>query len=250
MVFIPPCGRVPQLTAYLTADLSSDALDDIHRRFERVACARFNPSVELFIAPGPGPTTTANSHQDLVRWHNSSTPFLVIDERTMRDRAVWYVQGLATPDDVADGDAQNTNVVWRIRVKIECVPETFINYEFGGMSMAEDLLNCGVVFPLTETFTQPRVWDVGGGWSAYNQTVWVTADPDEVEYNDAGAARLKQYIARENGLLNSWTKPLPPKPIKLANGQVHRFPPSAVVLQLRFNPDHPWPPYKRLEGSL
>lgn len=249
MVFIPPCGRVPRLTAYLTADLANDALDDIHRRFERGACARFNPSVELFIAPSP----TTTSLQDIVWSHKASTPapFLVIDQHTPRDRAVWYVQGLATPDDVADGDAQNTNVVWRIRVKIECVPETFINYEFGGMSMAEDLLNCGVVFPLTETFTQPRVWDVGGGWSAYNQTVWVTADADEIDYNeDNGAARLKDHIAKENGLLNSWTKPLSPKPIKLSNGHIHRFSPSSVVLQCRFNPDHPWPPYKRLDGSL
>lgn len=245
MVFIPPCGRVPQLTAYLTANLSRTTLDDIHQRFERGACSRFNPSVELFITPAP-----ANALHEILRSNTHKAPFLVIDENTPQDKAVWYVQGFATPDDVADGDVQNTNVVWRIRMKIECVPETFINYEFAGMSMAEDLLNCGVDFPLTESFTQPRIWDVGGGWSAYNQSVWVTADADEVQYNDNGTARLKDHIAKENGLLNNWTKPLPPKPIKLSNGQIHRFSPTSVVLQLRFNPDHPWPPYKRLEGSL
>lgn len=123
MVYNPDAAGVnkERLTAFVTTDLTSDQLDAVQEAFGRGACSQSPvPTIELFIedrAEYHGLT-----HADIRRAVTGEEPFLVIDEQTPEDGGIWYIEGFASEDEVEDGEAENTNVVWKIRLKIEDVP--------------------------------------------------------------------------------------------------------------------------------
>lgn len=113
-------------TAFATAKLSGEQLDAIHKAFARGACFvhAVNP-MALFIHDRSD--HHGLSHADMVEGQVDEEPFLVIDAKTPHDEAVWYVEGFATEDDVEAGCAESTNVVWKIRIKIEDVSIKYIS---------------------------------------------------------------------------------------------------------------------------
>lgn len=238
--------NIPKLTAFLIdSSYINEQLDSIHKSFERGACSTYNPIVELFIRHAPAPNATI---KDLVKVQ--APPFLVIDSNSFKQDALWYIHGYASNSDVINGDVENENVIWKIRVKTSCIPVTFYNYQFGNVSIVEDLVNCGVQFPINEHYKQPIIWDIGN-WDV-QRDVWITAEPHEIEYSsDNSKVKLKNDdLAHSKGLVNSWTTPQIANRIKLTNGQTHQFADGSVALKLKYNPNFKWPEYKRPEGSL
>lgn len=141
MVYIPR-SVTDKLKAYLTADLSPNELDSIHLAFELGACSKFNPMVELFIADVPEYHTMC--HEDIRRAEDAAgrtEAFLIIDSATPADGAVWYIDRFAGSDQVEDGEAESTDLLWKIRAKTTSVPLMFVNYSITNTSIEEDLRN-------------------------------------------------------------------------------------------------------------
>ncbi|KAI0009624.1 hypothetical protein F4779DRAFT_581379 [Xylariaceae sp. FL0662B] len=267
MVFIPPNVNIPRLNAYLLKSLSDDELNAFKSAFELGTCAPFNPLLELVIQKPP--EDYLNQSHSYIRTKENEAgrtdPFVLIDERVVLDGAVWYVDCFADDQEVDDGEAKSTSVLWQILLKTECLPITWVNYDIANMSIQEDLDNCGVEFPVGENFVQPEIWDSGGldmDEQRHCQDTWITAGPDEIEESTdedllkdylprpEKVARLREGLADDVGLINRWTIPSPARPRKLPDGSTKEFPEGSVVLQLQYNPDFPWPAYKWPKGSL
>ncbi|KAK3311551.1 uncharacterized protein B0T15DRAFT_521844 [Chaetomium strumarium] len=266
MVFIPPRRKIRRLEAYLLEDLSQEELRGVKRAFELGACSRFNPLLELNIQKAP--EEYLNQPHSYIRIKETEAgrqgPFVLIDKQAVSKGAVWYIAKFATEDDLEYGQAESTSVLWKILVKIDCLPLTWINYDIGNTSIVEDLGNCGVDYPVKEDFAQPEVYCCGGldmVKQQYHQPVWVTAVPGEFEESTGDElrknflprpeklARLKEGVAEDAGLVNQWTIPTKARSVTMPDGSVKEFPEGSVVLQLLWNPDFPWPEYKWPEGS-
>lgn len=265
MVFVPTNSNVERLKAYLTAKLKAEDLESIHQAFELGACSRFSPLLQLYIEDILEYHDL--SHSDIRRAETAAgrdSSFLIIDEETPSNGAVWYIDQFASEDQVDDGEAESTEVLWKIHVKTEEVPLMWVNYDIANMSIEEDLDNCGVDSPVTEDFEQPEIYTSGLDMreEQRHQDTWITAEPGEFEESTDEelrknfmprpdkVARLKEGVAEANGLLNRWMIPSPARPETLPDGSTKTFPEGSVVLQLRFDPDFDWPPYRRPEGSL
>ncbi|KAI2603740.1 hypothetical protein GGR54DRAFT_455991 [Hypoxylon sp. NC1633] len=266
MVFFPTI-TIPRLTAYLLTPLSDAELQTFKSAFELGTFAPFSTRLELEIRTAP--EDYVGQPHAYIRAKESEAgrtgPFVLVDEHVVRDGAVWYVDRFAEQDEVDDGTAASTAVLWRILLRTECLPITWVNYDIANMTLQEDLDTCGVEYPVPEDFAQPQVWDVGGMDMAaerYAQDAWITAEPGEFEDSADEAlrknfipmpnrvARLKEGLAQEVGLVNRWSIPSTARPRKLPDGTMKEFPEGSVVLQLRYNPDFPWPAYKWPEESL
>ncbi|ORX96634.1 hypothetical protein BCR34DRAFT_593772, partial [Clohesyomyces aquaticus] len=133
MVYIPHI-RGHKLTAYLTTTSppSPTQLSLIHSSFSLGAYSRFpTPIAELHILANPSYASASLSHASMRRAESaagSSAPFLVIDDETLTDGGVWYISDFATEDEVEDGEAESTDVLVKIRVRIEHVPVMHVNY--------------------------------------------------------------------------------------------------------------------------
>ncbi|KAI1377906.1 hypothetical protein F4677DRAFT_413883 [Hypoxylon crocopeplum] len=266
MVFFPTIN-IPQLNAYLLKDLSDDELKAFKKKFEIGTCAPFSTKLELIIQKAPEDYLNRPHSYIRIRENEAGRkgPFILVDEQVIKQGAVWYVDRFAHQEEVDEGIAESTAVLWQILLKTECVAITWVNYDIANMSIQEDLSNCGVEWPAPENFGQPQVWDICGmdmEAERYGQDAWITAEPGEFEESAADelrqrylprpgkVARLREGLAEEVGLVNRWAIPSGARPRKLPDGTMKEFPEGSVVLQLRYNPDFPWPPYKWPEGSL
>ncbi|KAI6088290.1 hypothetical protein F4821DRAFT_234185 [Hypoxylon rubiginosum] len=267
MVFFPPLSNIPRFNAYLLSDITDDALAALKRSFELGTCAPFNTRMELVLRLAP--TDYLGKPHAYIRIKENEAgrpdPFVLIDERAIREGAVWYVDRFADQEEVDDEIAVSTAVLWEILVKTECLPITWVNYDIANMSIQEDLDSCGVESPVPENFEQPEVWASGGldmEREYRSQVAWITAEPGEFEESTDEAlranfmpkpdrvARLREGLAEEVGLVNGWTIPSNSRLRVMSGGIIKEFPEGSVILQLRYNPDVPWPAYKWPEESL
>ncbi|KAI1262075.1 hypothetical protein F5Y18DRAFT_187548 [Xylariaceae sp. FL1019] len=269
MVYIPPPAGAPRLNAYLVTDFSDEELQKFKHAFEFGTCAPFSPMLELVIQRAPA-HYLGKSFKYLRTEETGAgrkDPFVLIDEGAKggRDGAVWYVDRFADQQEVDDGEAESTNVVWRIYVKTDCLPLTYVNYDIANMSIGEDLDNAGVEMPVTEHFVQEEVSDCGGldmEDERNSHDAWIVAGPGEFEESTDEelrnnfmprpdkVARLKEHVAKANGLVNRWTLCGGVRPRKMPDGSLQEFPKGSVTLQLRYDPHFEWPAYKWPEGSL
>ncbi|KAL7619556.1 hypothetical protein AAE478_010096 [Parahypoxylon ruwenzoriense] len=267
MVFLPPNIDIPRLNAYLLTPLSDSELSALKHAFELGTCAPFSTQLELVIQAAPAEyLDQPHAH---IRARETAAgragPFVLVDSRAAPDGAVWYVDDFASADEVEDGAAASTRVLWQILVRTECLALTYVNYDIGNMSLPEDLDNCGVELPAGEDYEQPEVWDSGGldmEKERYAQDAWVVAEPGEYEESadeelrrgflpvPEKVARLREGVAPRVGLVNRWTIPSAARRRRMPDGSMREFPEGSVVLQLRYDPDFSWPPYKWPEGSL
>ncbi|KAF2472548.1 uncharacterized protein BDR25DRAFT_302686 [Lindgomyces ingoldianus] len=262
MVYLP---RQPghRLTAFLTAELSPQQLDAIHKAFESGAFSQFpTPLAELYIKDKP--EYHGLTHAEIRRAEEREEPFLLIDKETPDDGGIWYIDDFAGEDQVEDEQAESTDVLWKIRIKIEHVPILHANYDIGNADIGEDLSNVGVDLPIKEDFVQEELVTSGIDLEEfkYEQHCWITAEPGEYEEitdeeiletalpKTDKLYRLKEDIAKANGLLTRWTAGCDAESTQLPDGTTRAFPKGSLILQLRYNPDFPWPPYVRPEGSL
>ncbi|KAL6849606.1 hypothetical protein ACO1O0_009147 [Amphichorda felina] len=242
-------------------------LNDFKAAFELGACSRFNPIMELKIVRPPD-DYVGKSHQHMRQKENEAgrkKPFVVIDDDFLKRSAVWYVEHFATEEEVEDSEAESTGVVYKILIKPEALALAWVNYDIANAAVGEDLVNCGVDLSLVNDFEQPDVWDCGGldmEDEEWHQDVWVTAEPGEYEestdkklrenYLPAPdkVARLKEGVAEEVGLVNSWSLVDDAENVELADGTTKTFPKGSVVLKFRYNPEFPRPRAQWPEGSL
>lgn len=267
MVFIAPSFDTPRLNAYLLTDLSDDELKSFKKTFELGTYAPFNPILELVIKKPP--EDYLNQSHAYIRTKETEAgrmdPFVLIDERAVKDGATWYVDRFADEDEVDEEQAESTSVLWQILVKTECLPITYVNYSIANITIEEDLDGCGVDFPVKENFEQPEICDAGGldiAQDRRTQDAWVTAEPGEFEVSTDEelrknyapmpdrVGRLKENVAKEAGLQNRWAFCGNAGPRDLPDGTRKEFPEGSVVFQLYYDPDFDWPPYKWPEGSL
>ncbi|KAI1012157.1 hypothetical protein LB503_004820 [Fusarium chuoi] len=266
MVFIEPHGDVPCLIAYLTIPLTEGELANLKAEFELGACSHFNPLLELNIVPAPN-DYIGKSHQYLRAKENEAGrdgAFVVIDGDYIKRHAVWFVDAFADSNMVGDKEAESTEVVIKLLIQMDCLALSYINWE-GNISVLEDLDHAGVEKPLKNDFWQPEVSDCGGldmKEQQWDQVVEVTAEPGEfTKTRDATLVenfspqpevlgKLKDEVAKDAGLVASWTFINEAEPIDMPDGSQKTFPVGSVLLQQAYNPEAPWPQYKWPKGSL
>lgn len=267
MVYLPPSIPGDSLTAYLVTDLTNDELTIIKSAFELGACSKFSPLLELKIVRAPE-DYWGKSHQYIRAQENEAgreEAFAVIDEEAKERGAIWYIDRFADEDEVEEGQAESTDVVFKILIQTEALALAQVNYAIANSSIAEDLDNCAVDLPLTNDFDQPDLHDCGGfDWveQQKHQDTWVTAEPGEYEESTdderrdnymprpGKVARLNEDVAQSIGLVSSWAIPSQAETIEFDDGTKKEFPPGSVVLQQRYDPDFAWPEYQWPEGSL
>ncbi|KAM0351693.1 hypothetical protein ACHAPU_002703 [Fusarium lateritium] len=267
MVYLPPHRNEDCLTVYLVTTLTDNELQAFKSAFELGACCRFSPLLELKIVRAPK-DYWGKPHQYIrsreIEAGREET-FGLIDDEAKERRAIWYIDGFYTEEEVEEGQAESIEVVKKILIKTEAFALSHVNYVIANMSIDEDLDACGVEIPITNDFEQPELVDCGGldfEEEQWHQDAWVTAEPDELEEStDAEnldnfsprpdkVARLKEHVAQAVGLVSGWTFADEAKPIDLGGGKKKGFPPGSMVLQQRYNPDFAWPEYQWPEGSL
>ncbi|KAL7815617.1 hypothetical protein V8C26DRAFT_402202 [Trichoderma gracile] len=266
MVFFAPHDNIPTLTCYLLTEASSDELQAFKSAFELGNHAAFNPVLHIKIVRPPD-DYLGKSHEYIRKKEDEAGregEFLILDKRAIENNAVWYISHFADTEHVQWKEAENTNVLWKILVKADKLAMVYANYSIGNTSLQEDLGNCGVEFPVKEGFEQPKLFDykLDMHKDQYRQPVWIRAEPGEYEINKGGEqmgdyvappnsyARLKDGVAEAVGVVNDWTTYYPSGPFPYSDGTKKEFPEGTMVLQLKWNPDFPWPPYKWPEGSL
>ncbi|RYN90780.1 hypothetical protein AA0119_g10902 [Alternaria tenuissima] len=247
MVYIPNLHYDKQrLLALLTADLTSAQLDRIQELFGIGATLRSPyPAEELFI--------------------EDKHPLLVIDSHTPHDGGIWYIEGFATADDVANGLAESLNTLYKIRMDIRDVVMQFASYSVANTHISNDLWHVNVHIPIPDDFEQKTLFCSGSNHirERYNDPTWVIATPDELEDSATLEAvgsiiprpeivyRVKRDIARQAGLESKWMVASDaPNECELPDGTNLTFPPGSKVLQSEYDPDVAIPVYKRPIGSL
>jgi hypothetical protein len=122
MVYFPDHEQESKvrLTAFLTAKLTSEQLDAIQHAFGK-GSFNLSPSCDTVLFIVDKPEYHGLSHAAIRRAETGEEPFLIIDEKTPIDGGIWYVDNFATEEDVDDEMAESTDVLWKIRTKIEDV---------------------------------------------------------------------------------------------------------------------------------
>ncbi|KAJ4854365.1 uncharacterized protein T069G_11344 [Trichoderma breve] len=266
MVFFVPHDNLDVLTCYLLADISSDELQAFKSAFELGNNARFDPRLHIKIVRPPE-DYIGKSHEYIRRKEDEAgreEKFLILDDEAVKKNAVWYISWFADEEHIEWKQAESTDVLWKMLIRTDKLSLVYVNYSIGNMSLQEDLDNCGVKFPVKAGFEQPKVYDFDMDMQKdqYRQPVWVRAEPGEYEINKGGEvmgdyiappnmyARLKDGVAEAVGVINDWTMFQPTGPFRMSDGTKKEFPEGTMVLQLKWNPDFAWPPYKWPEGSL
>ncbi|KAL6814910.1 hypothetical protein J3E69DRAFT_370408 [Trichoderma sp. SZMC 28015] len=266
MVWFVPHDNLDVLTCYLLADISSDELQAFKSAFELGNNARFDPRLHIKIVRPPE-DYIGKSHDYIRRKEDEAGregKFLILDDEAVKRNAVWYISYFADQEYVEWGQAESTDVLWKMLIRTDKLSLVYVNYSIGNMSLDEDLRNCGVEYPVKPGFEQPKVFDFETDMQKdqYRQPVWVRAEPGEYEINKGGEvmgdyiappnmyARLKDGVAEAVGVINDWTMFQPTGPFRMSDGTKKEFPEGTMILQLKWNPDFPWPPYKWPEGSL
>jgi hypothetical protein len=264
MVYDPARTASKELiTAILVADLTPAQLGIIQEKFGNGAnlCSPY-PSEQLFIHDKRSWSTY--THAALKRAMPDTSPLLVIDAQTPKDGSIWYIERFADDDEVADGLAESTNTLYKIRMKLEAVVIQYQNYQIANLSIDEDMDNADIPTPVPETFEQEEPMDSGFDVTEerYISPTWVTATTDELESSTDPADlenfaptpdvvyRLKPEVARANGLICAWMFGSEAETVTAPDGKVVKFPEGSKVLQCEYDPETAVPRYERPEGSL
>ncbi|KAF2657709.1 hypothetical protein K491DRAFT_690780 [Lophiostoma macrostomum CBS 122681] len=252
-----------QLTAFLTVKLTHEQLDAIQYAFGKGSFSQ-SPSMFTVLFIIDRPEYHGRSHADIRRAETNEKPFLVIDEKTPIDGGIWYVDNFASEEEVEDGEAESTNVVWKIRIKIEDVPVLHANYDIANRSIREDLDSVGVDYPCPEEFEQDEVYTSGldTDEDRFLAPTWVTVEPGEYDETTdeeilktcsprfEKVYRLKPNIAKDLGFISRWIPAGTARPLTLSDGTTKTFAEGSVVLQMDYDPKAAWAGYQRPEGSL
>ncbi|KAF2971923.1 hypothetical protein GQX73_g1669 [Xylaria multiplex] len=269
MVFIRQSTDVPRLNAYLLSSFPHEELEPLKRAFELGTAAPFATMLELVIRRAPA-DYEGKSHEYMRREEDKAGregPFIVIDSRGAggRDGAVWYVDRFADEDEVEEGIAESTDMVWKIPVKTECLALKYVNYDALNISLQEDLGHLGVEEPLNQGYEFPTADDCAGldmleqRASKYAHAVAVPGEFEEstekslrenMRPEPAKVARLKGAVAEAAGLVSDWTFCSEALPERLPDGAKKTFPEGSIILLATYNPNFGWPEYKWPEGSL
>ena len=265
MVYIPNLHYDKQrLLALLTADLTSAQLNRIQELFGiGVTLHSPYPTEELFIKDKR--EWLHLSHADSMRAYPEQDPLLVTDSHTPHDGGIWYIEGFATADDVANRLAESLNTLYKIRMDICDVVMQFASYSVANTHISNDLWHVNVHIPIPDDFEQKTLFCSGANHirERYNDPTWVIATPDELEDSRTLEAvgsiiprpeivyRVKKDIARQAGLESKWMVASDaPNECELPDGTNLTFPPGSKVLQSEYDPDVAIPVYKRPIGSL
>jgi hypothetical protein len=264
MVHNPDITRTPtRLSSILIADLTPAQLDTIQHKFGIGAnlCCPY-PSEVLFIEDKR--EWSSSSHADLKRAYPDADPLIVIDSRTPSDGGIWYIERFATGDDVENEQAENTNTLFKIRMRIEDIVIQYANYSIANTDIREDLDTVDIPYPTPENFDQEKVFGTGFDYigGRYINPTWVVAVPEEMETSTdpedlknfapppSIVHRLKPEIAKRHGLKNGWTIASDAGEKDMPGGSKKTFPDGSKVLQLDYDPETAMPRYERPEGSL
>jgi hypothetical protein len=122
----PTREKIP-IDAILVADLTPAQLDTVQEKFGNgaILCNPFPPE-QLFIHDKR--EWSSCSLADLKREMPDTCPLLVVDSHTPNDGAVWYIEDFANQQDVDGGIVENTNTLFKIRMKIEDVVISYIQF--------------------------------------------------------------------------------------------------------------------------
>jgi hypothetical protein len=266
MVYNPDITRTPQrLSAILVADLTPTQLDTVQHKFGIGAnlCCPY-PQYELFIEDKR--EWSSRSHADLKRAYPDTDPLIVIDSQTPSDGGIWYIERFAGEDDVEDGQAENTNTLFKIRMKIEDIVIQYANYSIANTDISEDMDTVDIPCPVPETFHQEDVFSTDFDYveDRYITPTWVVVTPEEMETSTdpedlEGYApppsivyRLNPEIARQHGVQSRWilASDDDAKAADMPDGSKKTFPEGSKVLQMEYDPETAVPGYERPEGSL
>lgn len=258
--------RVETLTAYIRTELTAAEIGKFKSKFESGACSRFCPLLHIRLVQVPQ-DYIGLSIQRIRAKENAAgreEAFLLIDEEARRRGGIWFVDSFADEAMVEGGTAASTDVVLKALYKPEAVAPAAVNFLEANMGIEEDIETCGVQLPLTNESVQPELIGEDYPDVSADQDAVVIAEPGEFETTDSKAiidglemmpepkkvGRLTEEVARANGFVHDWTGVERPEPIELPNGSKKSFPSGSVALQLKYDPEHPWPAYTWPEGSL
>jgi hypothetical protein len=170
------------ITGILVADLTPSQLDFVQEKFGIGAnmCSPI-PSEQLFIHDKR--SWSSHSHADMLRAMPDLVGLIVIDSRSAEDGSAWYLDSFADSEEVADGNAENTNTLFKLRMKLEDVVISYTNYKIANTSIREDMDQVDVPYPTPESFDQEEAFSTGFNYvdERYMNPTWVTATPDELE---------------------------------------------------------------------
>ncbi|KAJ4346214.1 hypothetical protein N0V95_005580 [Ascochyta clinopodiicola] len=183
-------------------------------------------------------------------------PIIIIDAETPRDGGVWYIDRIASQEDVDMGQAESTSTLFKLRMEIGNILICRANYMIANLCIEEHMATVGIPHPIPEDFAQHDVFATGFNYirHRYMTPTWVTAEPDDMEETrDEDALktfspkpevvyRLKEHVARANGLEVMWA-------IGSDRGD-DKFPKGSKILQLNYDPETAVPQYEKPEGSL
>jgi hypothetical protein len=251
------------ITGILVADLTPSQLDFVQEKFGIGAnmCSPI-PSEQLFIHDKR--SWSSHSHADMLRAMPDLVGLIVIDSRAAEDGSAWYLDSFADSEEVADGNAENTNTLFKLRMKLEDVVISYTNYKIANTSIREDMDQVDIPYPTPESFDQEEAFSTGFNYvdERYMNPTWVTATPDELETSTDPdnldnfsprpniVYRLKPDVAKKAGLKAHWTFGADAVDQELPDGTLLRFPDGSRVLQCEYDPEAAVPRYERPEGSL
>ena len=204
----------------------------------------------------------------------------MIDSQTPDDGGAWYIDRFADQQDVDAGEAENTNTLYKLRMKIEDIVVSYLapcafswtatdilrhaNYT-AHTSIRDDMDRVDIPYPTPGHFTQPTLFATGWDYinDRYLSPAWITATPDEIEESTDGdvlaqrrprpniAYRLKEEVARSNGLKCEWTiVGSEAQDVTLPDGTVMKFPQGSRSLQVKYDTEVSVPMYEKPEVSL
>lgn len=264
MVYNPDLTASKELiTGILVADLTPAQLDTIQQKFGNGAnLCRPYPSEQLFIYDKR--SWARKSHADMLRSMPDVSSLVVIDARSAKDGSVWYIDRFATSNDVAAGEAVNTNALLKVRMKSEDIVISYSNSRFSPGSFRFEMDQVEIEYPTPEEFDQEEVYTHGFDLikDRFLNPCWVTATPDEMETSTDPdildkffprpnvVYRLKAEVARADGLKVGWTMGNLARDVALQDGTILRFPAGSQALQCDYDPDAPIRRYEKPEGSL
>mgnify|MGYP004498649469 CR=1 FL=1 len=262
MVYNSDLDRPNELIyAILTADLTPAQLSAVHEKFGLGAnLLSPYPGYQLFITDKR--SWACLSHLDM--WHKTPHhddkpgyfPLIVIDAETPNDGAVWYIERIATQEDVDNGLAESTNTLYKVRMELANITISFVNLEIANTDIGECMDSAGIPRLVPDDFTQDTPYAVGFDYikDRYINPTWVVVEPEEMEESRDEEAlrtflprpkvvyRLKEGVARANGLQVNWAIG--------SDKQDDKFPEGSKILQVRYDPERVVPKYKKPEGSL
>lgn len=264
MVYNPDLTASKELiTAILVSDLTPSQLDSVQHKFG-IGANMCNPnaSEQLFIHDKR--SWSHYSHLDMWRAMPDVAALLIIDTRSAADGSAWYIDSLATQEDVDNGEAENINTLQKLRMNLEDVVISYTNYIIANTSIREDMDQVDIPLPTPEHFDQAEVFATGFDYigDRYINPTWVTATPDELESSTDPADldnfsprpdivyRLESGAARNAGLKARWTFGSDAHDVTMPDGTVIKFPEGSRVLQCDYDPETAVPRYVRPEGSL